>query len=137
MKNLRKTSIALMLGLFIGGFASAQPLQSQNADGQKYYEPFRVGMYRVKNTLSMNVMVEKEKKARLHIRLLDSNGKLLHQEYVGRGIERVAQKFDFSQIHDGQYTIEIRSGEDKSVKMISLATTEIAEVTGRKLVALN
>jgi hypothetical protein len=137
MKNLKQTSIAVMFGLLMNGFAFAGQTQSQNAAENQYYEPLRVGMYRVKNSLSMNVLVEKEKNTRVNIRLLDNKGKVLHQEFVGKGVERIGQKFDFSQINDGQYTIEIVSGDEKIVKNISLATTEIAEVAGRKLVALN
>ncbi|GLU54883.1 hypothetical protein Dfri01_43440 [Dyadobacter frigoris] len=135
MKKFKTTFVAVMLGLLVSGFAFAG--QTQNASGNNYYQPFRVGMYRVKNTLMMNVLVEKEKDTRVHIRLLDSNGKILHQEYVGKGIEKIGQKFDFSEISDGNYKIEIVSGEEKIVKNVSLATTEIAEVAGRKLVALN
>ncbi|MCF0059633.1 hypothetical protein [Dyadobacter sp. CY356] len=135
MKNFKTTFVAAMIGLLVSGSAFAG--QTQNASGNKYYEPFRVGMYRVKNTLMMNVLVEKEKNARIHIRLVDSKGKILHQEFVGRGIEKIGQKFDFSEIGDGDYKIEIVSGEEKITKNVSLATTEIAEVAGRKLVALN
>ena len=124
-----------MIGLLVSGFAFAG--QTQHASGNKYYEPFRVGMYRVKNTLMMNVLVEKEKNSRINIRLIDSSGKILHQESVGKGIEKIGQKFDFSEISDGNYKIEIVSGDEKIVKNINLATTEIAEVAGRKLVALN
>lgn len=135
MKNFKTTFVAVMIGLLVSGSAFA--VQTQNVSGNKYYEPFRVGMYRVKNTLMMNVLVEKEKNTRVHIRLVDSNGKILHQEYVGKGIEKIGQKFDFSEISDGDYKIEIVSGEEKITKNVSLATTEIAEVAGRKLVALN
>ena len=137
MKNLKQTSIAVMFCLFISGSVFAGQTKFQNVAGGQNSEPFRVGMYRVKNSLAMNVLVEKEKKSRVNIRLLDSTGKVLHQEFVGKGIEKIGQKFDFSQISDGQYTIEIVSGNEKIVKNISLATTEIAEVAGRKLVALN
>jgi hypothetical protein len=137
MKNLKQTSIAVMFCLFISGSAFAGQTKFQNAAESQNSEPLRVGMYRVKNSLAMNVLVEKEKKSRINIRLLDNTGKVLHQEFVGKGIEKIGQKFDFSQISDGQYTIEIVSGNEKIVKNISLATTEIAEVAGRKLVALN
>jgi len=137
MKNFKQTYLAVMFGLLMSGFAFAGQTKFQNAAGSQNSEPFRVGMYRVKNSLAMNVLVEKEKKSRVNIRLLDNTGKVLHQEFVGKGIEKIGQKFDFSQISDGQYTIEIVSGNEKIVKNISLATTEIAEVAGRKLVALN
>jgi hypothetical protein len=137
MKNLRNTFLAAMFGLSVCSFAFAGQPHTRNASGNTYYEPIRVGMYRIKNSLVMNMLVEKQKKASLHIRLLDSKGKVLHEEYVGKGIEKVGQKFDFSQISDGQYTIEVASGEEKIIKNISLATTEVTEVAGRKLVALN
>lgn len=133
MRNFR--TIAVIICLLTCQLVSAKQLSTVTQD--QYYEPIRVGMYRVKNTLSMNVLVEKDAGLRVHIRLLDSSGKVLHQEFVGRGVQRIAQKFDFSQVSDGKYVIEIGNDEEKVTKNISLATTEIAEIAGRKLVALN
>ncbi len=135
MKNFQKTFIAAFCGLLLSSFVSAEPLQ--NSAPEKYYESFRVGMYRVKNTLVMNLLLEKDKGVALNVKLLDARGKVLHQEYIGKGLRKVGQKFDFSEINDGEYKIEITNGDERIVKNISLSTTEIAEIAGRRLIALN
>jgi hypothetical protein len=135
MKNLQKTFIAAVCGLLMSSFVSAQ--QIQNSVSEKYYESFRVGMYRVKNSLVMNLLMEKEKGVGLEVKLTDARGKVLHHEYIGRGLRKVGQKFDFSAITDGEYRIEITNGDERITKNISLSTTEIAEVSGRRLIALN
>lgn len=135
MKNFQKTFIAAFCGLLLSSFVSAESLQ--NSAAEKYYESFRVGMYRVKNTLVMNLLLEKDKGVALNVKLIDGRGKVLHQEYIGKGLRKVGQKFDFSEINDGEYKIEITNGDERIVKNISLSTTEIAEVAGRRLIALN
>ncbi|MDQ6479677.1 hypothetical protein [Dyadobacter sp. LHD-138] len=135
MKNLQKTFIAAFCGLLLSNFVSAEQLQ--NSPAEKYDESFRVGMYRVKNSLVMNLLLEKDKGVGLHLKLMDARGRVLHQEYIGKGLRKVGQKFDFSEINDGEYKIEITNGDERIVKNISLSTTEIAEIAGRRLVALN
>ena len=85
----------------------------------------------------MNLMIEKEKGVAVNIRLVDTSGKTLHQEYVPKVLRKVGQKFDFSDVADGNYKIEITNGEACITKHISLSTTEIAEVSGRRLIAFN
>lgn len=135
MKNLNKTFIAALCGLLMSSFVSAGP--AQDASTEKETESFRVGMYRIKNSLVMNLMLEKEKGVAVNVKLMDARGKVLHREYIGKGLRKVGQKFDFSAIDDGQYRIEITNGNERVTKNISLSTTEIAEVSGRKLIALN
>ncbi|MCF2444458.1 hypothetical protein L0657_10870 [Dyadobacter sp. CY345] len=135
MKNFRKIFAAALCGLLLTNLVSAEQLQ--NSEKGHYYESFRVGMYRVKNSLVMNLLLEKDKGVSLNIRLIDSNGKILHQEYVAKGLRKVGQKFDFSDVNDGDYRIEILNGDERVVKNISLSTTEIAEVSGRRLIAFN
>ena len=135
MKNSRKIFAATLCGLLMTNFGSAQQLR--NPDKGNYYESFRVGMYRVKNSLVMNLLLEKDKGVSLNIKLVDSSGKVLHQEYISKGLRKVGQKFDFSDVSDGNYKIEITNGDERITKNISLSTSEIAEVSGRRLVAFN
>lgn len=135
MKNFKKMLAATVCGLLVSGLVSAGTLQDSSKE--KYYESFRVGMYRIKNSLTMNLLLEKDKGVSVNVRLVDSRGRVLHQEYVGKGLRKVGQKFDFSEVGDGDYKIEIINGDERVVKYINLTTTEIAEVSGRRLVALN
>jgi len=135
MKNFRKILVAALCGVLITNLVSAGQLQ--DSDKGKYYESFRVGMYRVKNSLVMNLLLEKDKGVSINIKLVDSKGKVLHQEYIAKGLRKVGQKFDFSDVSDGNYKIEITNGDERITKNISLSTSEIAEVSGRRLVAFN
>lgn len=135
MKNFGKTIVVAFCGLLLTNAVSARQLQN-SAKGY-YYETFRVGMYRVKNSLVMNLLLEKEKGIALNIRLIDFKGKVLHEEYISKGLQKVGQKFDFSDVSDGTYKIEIANGEERIIKNISLSTSEIAEVSGRRLIAFN
>ena len=135
MKNFRKIFVAAFCGVLMTNLVLAQQLQ--NPDQGNYNESFRVGMYRVKNSLVMNLLLEKDKGVSLNIRLIDSKSRVLHQEYVAKGLRKAGQKFDFSDVNDGNYKIEIRNGDECITKNISLSTSEIAEVSGRRLVAFN
>jgi len=135
MKNFKKMFAAIVCALLVSSLVSAGPLQ--DLPKGKYYESFRVGMYRIKNSLTLNLLLEKDKGVSVNVRLVDSRGTVLHQEYVGKGLRKVGQKFDFSEVGDGDYKIEIINGDERVVKYINLTTTEIAEVSGRRLVALN
>ena len=100
-------------------------------------ETFQVGMYRVKNTLSMRLLMEKDRGEKVYVRLLDSKGLALHEELVGKRTGKYARSFDFSQIKDGSYTLEISNGEERVLKEINLSTAGVVEVPKRTLVALN
>ncbi|MHA4738099.1 hypothetical protein [Dyadobacter sp. MSC1_007] len=138
MQIIKKTIAAAAFGLFLTvNQVSADPIVSPKAECKNNTcETFRVGMYRIKNTVSMNVMMEKEKGQKIAIRLIDTQGKVLHEEFVPKYLTKVGRKLNFSEMRDGDYTLEISNDHEKIVKSIHLSTNDVKEV-GRTLVGMN
>ncbi|MCF0073529.1 hypothetical protein LZD49_23825 [Dyadobacter sp. CY261] len=128
MKNILKTAAAFVL-FVIASNVKADPIVSPKAECKNNTcEKFRVGMYRVRDTMSMNLMMEKDKGEKVTIRLLDSKGKLLHEEFVAKYLTKLGRKINFEEMSDGVYTIEISDDYEKIVKNVYLSTKEVREV---------
>ncbi|WP_353717586.1 hypothetical protein [Dyadobacter sp. 676] len=138
MRNILKTASATTFTLFtIAAHVQADPIVGPKAECKNNTcEKFRVGMYRVRDTMSMNVMMEKEKGEKVAIRLLDSKGKLLVEEFIPRYITKTGRKLNFDEMTDGVYTLEISNDYEKIVKSIYLSTKEVREVN-RTLLGIN
>ncbi|MET7256325.1 hypothetical protein [Dyadobacter fermentans] len=138
MPNILKTAVTAAFALFtFAAQVQAGPIVSPKAECKNNTcEKFRVGMYRVRDTMSMNVMMEKEKGEKVAIRLLDSKGNLLHEEFVPKYITKTGRKIKFDEMGDGVYTLEISNDNEKIVKSIYLSTKEVREVS-RTLLGVN
>ncbi|SDE32001.1 hypothetical protein SAMN04487996_104345 [Dyadobacter soli] len=138
MMNILKTAAAASFALFtLAAHVQADPIVSPKAECKNNTcEKFRVGMYRVRETMSMNVMMEKEKGEKVAIRLMDSKGKLIHEEFVPKYITKTGRTIKFDEMGDGVYTLEISNDYEKIVKSIYLSTKEVREVN-RSLLGVN
>jgi hypothetical protein len=134
LKNFALTACGIIL-LNVSAFAFSVDTKSECKNNS--CENFKVGMYRVKNTLTMNVLMEKQRGERVKICLRNSSGSILHEETVPKSLEKFARKFNFSEIADGKYTLEISDDNEKVVKNINLTTNDVSEYTARTLVAMN
>jgi hypothetical protein len=134
MKNVKRMLVVALCGVMMSGSVwAAAPRDCKN----NKCESFEVGMYRVKNTLSMRLMMEKIRGEKVQIRLVDKKGNVLHEEMIGKRTEKYSRKFDFSQIKDGSYTMEITNGDELITKEINLSTAGVVESPARTLVAIN
>lgn len=138
MRNILKTAVVAAFALFtVTARVQADPIVSPKAECKNNTcEKFRVGMYRVRNTMSMNLMMEKEKGEKVAIRLTDSKGKLIHEEFVPKYVTKTGRKISFDEMGDGVYTLEISNDSEKIVKSIYLSTKEVREVN-RTLLGVN
>lgn len=136
-KLLKSFAIAACGIILLNVSAFALPVDSKTECKNNSCENFKVGMYRVKNTLTMNLLMEKQKGERVKICLRNSAGKVVHEETVARSIEKMGRKFNFSEIADGRYTLEISDDSERIVKNINLTTNDVSESTSRTLVAMN
>ena len=137
MKNVTKSIFAAACGiLLLSANVSAAIIKPKAECKNNRCDNFSVGMYRVKNTLSMNVLLEKTKGERVMIRLLNDKGIVMHEEIVAKSLEKYGRRLNFSEIQDGNYVLEISDENEKIVKNINLATTEITETQTRNLVAV-
>jgi len=138
MKKLIKSIAAAALGLFLlNTNLSAAVIETKTECKNNSCEKFRIGMYRVKDSLTMKLLMEKEKGERVEIRLLDEKGRVVHEEYVGKSMNKFGRSLNFSDAQDGNYSLEISNDHEKIVKTIRLSTAELKEVDRRVLVGLN
>ncbi|TLU98906.1 hypothetical protein [Dyadobacter luticola] len=136
MRNVMKSlAQAACAALFFANAVSANPIELKECQNNTC-EKFRVGMYRVRNTVTMNLLIEKQKGERLAVRLLDQKGKILMEDIVPKNLNKFGTKLNFSEIQDGVYTLEVADGSEKVVKSIYLSTNEVREVN-RTLLGVN
>ncbi len=127
MKTLKTSIIALTFALL-----SAATLQAQNAP-----KTFDTSLYRVQESMTIRLSMDKNLGEKVSIRLLNKNGEVLHRESVGRRIKKYACDFDLSKVSDGDYTIVITNGGEVQTKSIHLGSAEVIKAPARTLVALN
>lgn len=132
MKNLTLGAFAILL---LNNNLSANPIELKECQNNTC-ERFRVGMYRIKDTVTMNLLVEKQKGERLSIRLLNQKGDVLMEDILAKQANKIGRKLNFSEIADGVYTLEVSDGSEKVVKSIFLSTNEVREVN-RTLLGVN
>lgn len=75
----------------------------------------------VNKSLSFNVWVENSGK-KVIVVVLDADKNEIHREYVSTKSERFAKTFDFSNLSDGKYTIEVISS---NIDVVDSKTFEI------------
>lgn len=154
MKTIKTSAMSLMLALLTTATLLAQP-ETANLTGRETIavtttgtaaeqphtsnarKSFAIGMYRVQQSMTMRLMMEKQAGEKVVVRLLNGHGQTIHQEVVGKSTQKYACNFDFSDIQDGRYTIEVTSGNEAITKSIQLATNQVVETATRTLVAQN
>ncbi len=127
MKTLKTSVIALTFALM----SAASTLAQDTA------KTFDTSLYRVQQSMTIRLNVQKEAGEWVSIRLIDQDGKELHRESVGRKVQKYACNFDLSKAQDGEYTIEIANGTEVQRKSINLSSAEVVKAPARTLVALN
>ncbi|HEV7348996.1 hypothetical protein [Telluribacter sp.] len=144
MKTVTKTLMIALCGVMMCGAVSANGTVPTNqtetggtteASAKKL--PFQVGMYRVNNSLTMNVLVEKMLGDRVIVKLIDQKGTVLFEDVLGRKQQKYARKLNFSEIKDGNYSVVISNSEGQIVKDVRLSTFSLYEMPSRSLVAVN
>ena len=127
MNAFKTSAIALTFALL-----SAASLRAQDT-----HKTFDTSLYRVQESMTMRLSVEKNVGERVSIRLIDQNGKELYRESVGRKVQKYACNFDLSKVSDGDYTIEITNGGEVQRKSVHLGSAEVVKAPARTLIALN
>jgi len=80
----------------------------------------------VNKTLSFNIWVESNNK-KVMVVVLDADKNEIHREYVSSRSEKFGKTFDFSNLSDGKYTIEVISSNVDVVdsKSFEIKTNQI------------
>lgn len=124
MKTIIKT-------LFVAVTLVATSFANINANNPSKTSSFEVGIYQTVNTLKLNLMIEKQVGNRLEITIKNDKGEILYTETIAKNDAKYHGKFDFSQLGDGQYSVEIANGKDKIIKNINLSTNTPEPETNR------
>lgn len=127
MNAFKTSAIALSFALL-----SAATLQAQDT-----HKTFDTSLYRVQESMTLRLSLEKNVAERVSVRLIDQNGKELIRESVGRKGQKYACNFDLSKLRDGDYTVEITNGAEVQRKSVHLGSAKTVKVPVRTLVAVN
>ena len=133
--NAMKTNIitsALFAALLITSTAFAGTEPSDDKITAKV-AAVQVSTYK---TVDNNIRVNIEKKASIVASILirDANGQVVYSQHIGKKTEKLAAKFDVSNLEDGTYQIQVVSKEGTISKEINLKT---ATEQPKRLLAVN
>ncbi len=139
MKTVKHILRATLFGLFLNlpetTHASDSLPDPSTVHPQK--TSFQVAMYRIINSLNMNLRIEKMGDEQLTIKILDQRGKVLYKELLGKKRHMYARVLNFSELGDGEYSIVVSNGKEEIVKDLSLSTKALYEMPKRLLIAGN
>ncbi|MPR35353.1 hypothetical protein [Salmonirosea aquatica] len=157
MKTLQTSAMTLMLALLTSATLLAQSEISAKATPEPVAsvkhayaaaptlpttatspesKTFGIGLYRVRESMTMRLTLEKKAGEKVLVRLLNQQGQVLHQEVVGRQTKVYGCNFDFSTSKDGSYTIEVVNGDEVQHKTVTLSTAKVVETPARTLIAM-
>lgn len=120
-KNLKNFAMALVAGIFtFSTVLAAEPVDTK-LDANK---TFGVGMYRIVNSMKVNVAVEKLKGNTVEITLKNEKNETIYTEFVGKKLVKFSKKFDLTGLADGKYRFEITNGKEKITKEVNLETRQ-------------
>ena len=118
-KQLKNFAMALVAGMITLTTAmAADPIETSAVS------PFEVGMYRVVNSMKINLMIEKTEGVWVEIRLKNEKNEVIYTEVVNKRSKNFAKKFDLAGLEDGKYRFEITNGKETIVKEVNLGTRQ-------------
>lgn len=118
-QTLKNWTLALVAGVFTFSTVLATEPIATKLDADKTFD---VGMYRITNSMKVNVMIEKKSGKSLEISLLNEKNEVIYTEYVSKKVNKFAKKFDLEGLADGKYRFEISNGKEKITKEVNLET---------------
>ena len=125
MKTIVKTLLAALM-LSTSAFAAHVPYLPKvgvSAGPTAITNSYKVAIYPSGlASTKLNVIVERQVGQSMEISLKDSEGSLLATKYVSKKEGNVHIKFDMSELSDGTYSVEVVSGTDKTVHVMTLVT---------------
>ncbi|GAB4037339.1 hypothetical protein [Spirosoma jeollabukense] len=93
---------------------------------------YKVAVFPSSSAPKLNVYVERKPGQFMLISLKSLDGALLSKQLVGKKEGNFHFKFDLSDLQDGQYKVEVVSGNDVTVHPVTL-TTKPAQIAARVL----
>jgi len=127
MKTIVKTLVCAIALSSTVAFAS-------DPTGDKKAKPLQMGVFTTQDA-KIQMAVRKGTGQRAVITLRDAQNKVVHEELMTKNSEKFDARFDVSALKDGEYTLEVISGQDTIQKQVSIKS--IAEEKTLRSVQLN
>ena len=122
-KALKTFAIALATGVFtFSTVLASEPIGKKDESKIVSKRTFEVGMYRIINSMKVNVLIEKQEGKALDITLKNDRNEVIHSEVIGKKISKFSKKFDLVGLSDGKYRFEISNGKEVITKEVNLET---------------
>jgi hypothetical protein len=123
------TSLACALALTSSVAFASDPTEDKKA------KPLQIGVFTTKEA-KIQLAVRKGTGQNAVITLRDGKKNVLHEEVMTKKSEKFDGRFDVSNLADGEYTLEIVSGNEKIQKQVSIKSSK-EEVAFQRSVQLN
>lgn len=123
------TSLACALALTSSVAFASDPTEDKKA------KPLQIGVFTTKES-KIQLAVRKGTGQNAVITLRDGKKNVLHEEVMTKKSEKFDGRFDVSNLADGEYTLEIVSGNEKIQKQVSIKSSK-EEVAFQRSVQLN
>lgn len=120
---LKNFAIALVAGVFtFSTVVASEPIGKKDESKTASKRTFDVGMYRVINSMKVNVLIEKQQGKALDITLKNDRNEVIYSEVVAKNTGKFSKKFDLTGLSDGKYRFEISNGKEVISKEVNLET---------------
>jgi hypothetical protein len=117
--QIKNFAIALVAGIFtFSTVLAAEPIESK----LEANKTFDVGMYRIVNSMKVNVSIEKLKGNTVEVRLKNDKNETIYTEFIGKKLLKFSKKFDLTGLVDGKYRFEITNGKETITKEVNVET---------------
>lgn len=113
--------MALVAGIFTFSTVLAAEPNESKLEANKTFD---VGMYRVVNSMKVNVAVEKLKGNVVEITLKNDKNETIYTEFIGKKLVKFSKKFDLTGLADGKYRFEITNGKETITKEVNVETRQ-------------
>lgn len=121
--TVKNFAIALVAGVFtFSTVLASEPIGKIDENKTASKRTFNVGMYRVINSMKVNVLIEKQDGKALDITLRNDRNEIIYSEVVGKQTNKFSKKFDLTGLSDGKYRFEISNGKEVISKEVNLET---------------
>jgi Secretion system C-terminal sorting domain len=106
MKNQIKTIVAaLLLGTVFCANANTLPFTPT-------IKPYAISMYKVDGKSLINIFINKLEGTKVKISVIDKNGEIVYQEYLGKKETKFRTKLDLANLETGSYSLKVTDGKN-------------------------
>ncbi|AFK03896.1 hypothetical protein Emtol_2761 [Emticicia oligotrophica DSM 17448] len=121
--QFKNFAVALVAGIFsFSSVLANSPIEKNDESKTATKRSFNVGMYRIINSMKVNVLVDKQDSKALDISVKNEQNEVVYSEVVGKNINKFSKKLDLSGLKDGKYRIEISNGKETVTKQVNVET---------------